>query len=150
MQTGQMFTFGLFSFGSFKEAQNIFVLVFNSTCISNPIVGWYFINSIRGAENRTRPTCTPCMRTADILHPGFIKFIMAFFQLKFHSKNRFTTPYQFSFFFFWRSWRNDGLRREILIKYFLTLRPVLGKTFLSQAEKPAYHYPILICPASAF
>ena len=23
----------------------------------------------RGAGNRTRPTCTPCMRTADILHP---------------------------------------------------------------------------------
>src|SRR3989338_281981 len=43
MQTGHTFTFGLFSFGSFKEAQNIFVLVFSSTCISKPIVGWYFI-----------------------------------------------------------------------------------------------------------
>src|SRR3989344_1327258 len=43
MQTGHTFTFGLFSFGSFKEAQNIFVLVFNSICISKPIVGWYFI-----------------------------------------------------------------------------------------------------------
>ena len=28
------------------------------------------MSSLRGAENRTRPTCTPCMRTADILHPG--------------------------------------------------------------------------------
>src|SRR3989344_7616857 len=46
MQTGHTFTFGLFSFGSFKEAQNIFVLVFSSTCISKPIVGSYFIKFI--------------------------------------------------------------------------------------------------------
>src|SRR5579864_1318727 len=40
-QTGQTFTFGCFSSGSFRESQNIFVRVLSSSWISKPIVGLY-------------------------------------------------------------------------------------------------------------
>ena len=53
----------------------------------------------RAAGNWTRSTCTPCMRTAGILQPGFIKFIMTFFRLKFHSK-KFHNPISIFFLLF--------------------------------------------------
>src|SRR3989338_2771070 len=42
-QMGQTFTFGFFSRESLKQEQNILLFVFNSACISKPIVGVYFM-----------------------------------------------------------------------------------------------------------
>src|SRR3989338_5470014 len=43
VHVGQMLIFGRFSSGSFLQPQNIFEFVLSSACISNPIVGLYFI-----------------------------------------------------------------------------------------------------------
>ena len=52
MHTGQIFTLGRFSLGSFLESQNILVCVFNSACTSSPIVGLYSIVYLRETPAR--------------------------------------------------------------------------------------------------
>ena len=80
--------------------------------------------------------------------PRFYKIYYGIFSVKIPPY--FTTPYQFSFSFFWQSWQSDGLRRGREAKHFLTPPPILERFSLLQAEKSACHSAVLICQASEF